>query len=492
MFESIKRLAKHSIIYGFGTIAERLLVFLLLPLFIRFLSPVEIGIYYLLYAAIAFLNPVYVYGLNVAFLRFYISADSPKHKSSYFSTTVLSLIITTSLFSGLIYYFADNINILITKEQVPVIIIKMIAAILFLEAFSLFGFLVLRAEERAKQYMSIKVVKTSIVLILSIIFVWPLKLNLYGVFLAVLIGSCISFIFVLPVYFRVFRIIFDTRHYIELLKFGLPYLVTIMAFVVIDLVDKYFIEYFLGTKTVGVYGVSYQIARVMKLLVGAFALAWHPFFLSIQKQDDCKRIYARVLTYFTLISSALFLFIAFFAEDLLRTFPILGDLSAEEYSTGFVILPYILLAYFFSGIYVNLIAAVYITKKTHYLAIVVGLSAILNLIGNYLLIPDYGIIGAAVSTTISYFVMVVLIFLINRKIYPVNYEWKRLIICLTATALVYISPQLINSDNQFVIKLAAFTSLPVMLWISGFFASSEINKLKSGIGKIFKIGHEEE
>jgi len=487
MFQEIKRLTKHSIVYGVGNFVERLLSFLLLPLYTFLLSPFDLGINFIIYSTIAFLNIVYAYGLDTAFLRFYILAKNPEEKSSFFSTAILSIIITSLLFSGVIFIFANEISILITGEQASTSLIKMGVMILFFDAFSVFGLLVLRAEEKAKQFAALKIFKACLILVLNIVFVWGLRLGVFGIFFANVIGSAASFLSVIPVYYRVLRFVFNVEYYKELIKFGLPYIFTYVAFIIMDFIDRFFLENYCGMETVGIYGVSYQISRVMRLLVAAFGFAWHPFFLSIKEQENCKEIYARVLTYFSLVCFGLFLFTCFFVDDILKIIPFLGVEYASDYKNGLIILPYVLIAYYLFGVYVNLNVGIYIEKKSYYLPFIVGISAVINIIGNYLLIPKYNITGAAISTAFSYFVMVLLLYLVTLKIYPITYEWKRLAKCIFFTALAFWIPSFVSNDNKFIIELAALFSIPVLLWLFRFFEESEITKIRSLSKKLLRL-----
>jgi len=485
MFTEIKRLTQHSLVYGLGNFIERFLSFLLLPLYMYLLNPTEYGINVLIFQTIAFLNIFYAYGLDAAFLRYYILTKSTEERSSFFSTAVSALLLTTALVTAAIFLSADRIVLLFAEGKASPVLIKMASLILLFDVFSLFGFLVLRAEEKPRQFAGLKIFKASLILILNVVFVAGMKMGVHGILLANVIGSNAALLSVLFVYFRVFRFAFNKSRYVELVKFGLPYIFIYLAFDIMEFIDRYFLEYYLGTGTVGIYGASYKVSMIMKLIVSAFALAWHPFFLSLQGRENCREIYARILTYFSLICFGVFLFTCLFVDDILKVVPFLGVEYAQDYKKGLIILPYILAAYYFFGVYVNMNVGIYIEKKSYYLPFTVGISAVVNIAGNWILIPRYGLVGAAESTTLSYAVLAGLLYLVSLRIYPIAYEWGRLAKMAAATALVFTVPAYAGEEHRFIVELAAFFSFPVLLWLFRVFTPLEKVRVKSLIADLF-------
>ena len=225
----------------------------------------------------------------------------------------------------------------------------------------------------------------------------------------------------------------------------------------------------------------------MMLFVSVFEYAWKPFYLSNFKEADAKQLYSRVLTYFTLIAALIFLVTGFFIEYIIRLPFLGGRFINPEFWSGLGIIPIILGGYYFNGVFTNLAAGCHITKHTKYLPIAVGGGALLNVAANILLIPYFGIYGAAWATLLAYFISAAILFFISRKIYPITYEFRRLFIILISTLAVYFAATIMTIELDlvfaFIIKIFAILLFIGLLRVMGFFSSSELRRLKGFMGK---------
>jgi O-antigen/teichoic acid export membrane protein len=181
----------------------------------------------------------------------------------------------------------------------------------------------------------------------------------------------------------------------------------------------------------------------MMLFVSMFEFAWRPFFLQQVKESnetEAKKLFSKVMTLFVLIGSLIFVVLSFFIEDIAKMkLPFRGYLIGKSYWGGLDIVPIILFSYLLYGIYINLMAGIYIEKKTKYLPIITGAAALINIIANFILIPSFHLIGAAVATLLSYFVMMSGIYYYSQKYYRINYEIKNIILILVFSIAVYTS-----------------------------------------------------
>ena len=160
-----------------------------------------------------------------------------------------------------------------------------------------------------------------------------------------------------------------------------------------------------------------------------FEYAWRPFFLNNAKDPGAKPLFAKILTLFTGGASVVLVVLTFTIQDLIRIplpFRNKSFIIGAQYWDGVVIVPIVLFAYLFLGIYTNLIAGVYIEKKTRYLPLITGLGAALNITSAFLLIPVWGIVGGAISTLVSYVAMAAYIYVVSQKFYPVKYEMGKI------------------------------------------------------------------
>ncbi len=230
----------------------------------------------------------------------------------------------------------------------------------------------------------------------------------------------------LPTIARHFIPRFSGRLYRELLRFGLPYIPAGLAAMMIQVVDRPILKVLTDDDTVGVYQANYRLGIFMMLMVSMFDYAWRPFFLTNASDPGAKRLFARVLTYFVLAMAAVFLALSFFLPDLIQ-WKIFGrHIIAPDYWGGIAIIPVVLLAYVFLGVYNNLMAGIYIEKKTNYLPAITMAGGITNVVANFALIPVMGMMGAAIATFLSYAIMAVVLYIVVQRIYPIEYEFGRL------------------------------------------------------------------
>ena len=172
------------------------------------------------------------------------------------------------------------------------------------------------------------------------------------------------------------------------------------------------------------YSAGYKLGMFMAVVTGAFRFAWQPFFLSHAGRPDAPRLFARVLTYYLLVTSTLFLALTFFVNTLVKThWPGIGYLIHPDYWAGLSVFPIILLAHLFDGVYANLMVGVYLKKLTAWLPLVTGAGAAFTIAFCLLLVPAYGMNAAAWITLIAFVLEAVLCWFVVRRAYPVPYEW---------------------------------------------------------------------
>ena len=217
----------------------------------------------------------------------------------------------------------------------------------------------------------------------------------------------------------------------RLLKFGLPYLPAGLASMIIQVVDRPIMEHLTNLTTLGIYQANYKLGIFMMLFVNMFQYAWQPFFLQEAKSENAKELFAKVLTYFTIASSTMLVIVSLFIDNIVK-FNFFGySLIGSAYWVGLDIVPVVLFAYLFNGLYVIFTAGIFIKEKSIYVPIITGAGALVNIFTNFILIPIMGIMGAALATLASYFVMAAGLYFVNQKIYKIAYEnWKMIKIFL--------------------------------------------------------------
>ncbi len=459
---------------------QRALGFIMLPIYTDpsyLASKSQYGDLALVYTFTAFMNFVYLYGMDSAILRYFFLGKF-KRKDVY-STGFRGVVLNAVFLSLLLYVWAPQLGQIVFGGAHYALLIRLSAGILFFDSIGNLPYLVLRAEERSVLYSAFRIGRFMLELVLNILFVVVLHKGVSGILFANLIASIINLIALLPFQARYLKGEWRSDVFKTLLLFGLPILPNGIAYLTVEVSDKYLMRILLNKDLLGLYSANYKFGSILLLVVIAFRNAWQPFFLKIAKQPEAKKIYARVLTYFTLMG-AIVVIAGSFVVDYVVRIPLPGGktLMGNMYWGGTKIIPIILASYLFYGMYVNFTVGIYIRKKTKYMAIFTGLAALVNVSSNLYLMPHYGIMGAAYATLLSYLVMALSIFIVNQKIYYIPYEYGRVVfilLYLAAVLVVYYAFQ-----PGLLLRLLIIVISPAVFIVLRFFRPEEwaaLNKL---------------
>ncbi len=475
----IKNLTRHSLVYTISTFIQRTIGLVMMPIFtskVYFSTQGEYGDLSLFYTFTSFMAVIFLYGMDNAFMRYYFLG---KHKKEdVYKTAFLGVSVNALFFTALIYFAAPYLAQFIFGSVDYSIAIQISALILFLDTFSNLPYLILRVEEKSAHFSTIKIIRFLIELGFNILFVIYYKMGFMGVLYANALAAIINVVILLPYQASYLKGAWNSAAFKNLLFFGLPLLPNGIAYLVVEVSDKLLMRHFLGKDLLGLYSANYKFGTIMVMLIMAFRTAWQPFFLKIANKPEAKEVYARVLTYFTLGSVAIVVLVSYFIEYLVQI-PLPGGITllGPDYWPGIKIIPIILLSYFFYGLYVNFTVGIYIKKKSHLMIVFTGLAALVNVASNFYLMPAYGIMGAAFATFLSYFIMALTIFIANNKIYPIKYDYPRILFLI-----VYLAGMLFvfyYFEPNFLSRIILLAVSPVLFWFTGFLKRSEIEAVKA-------------
>ncbi len=485
MLDKLKQLSKDTAIYGISTILGRFINFLLVPFYTNIFIPAEYGIIAHVYAYIAVLAIIYLYGMEAAFLKYASTKEWGSDKEN-FSVPFLSVFITSIIFSTFFILLNAPLSDAFKLPAELSHIIYYVALILFLDTIGMIPFAYLRLARRAKSFALIKFLNILINVTLNIVLILQFEMGIEAVFISNIAASLFSLLALLPTIIKNIKFSFNRNLLNKLLRFGLPYLPAGLATVMIQVIDRPILKYLTDSSTLGIYQANYKLGIFMMLFVSMFQYAWQPFFLQHAKDQRAKELFSKILTYFVLSGITLTVIISLFIEDIVSLNIGGRYLIGQDYWGGLFIVPVILLAYVFNGMYVNFTAGIYIEEKTSYVPLVTGFGAIANIILNFLLIPVIGIMGAALATLGSYIIMAAGLYRVSQKFYRVNYEWKKIgFIFLTFIITGSFYYFVINYLTMFIIyKIIILLFFIFMIFLFKIINKYEfINLLKSFIKK---------
>ena len=384
-----------------------------------------------IFSYLVFFNVILSYGMETAFFRFY---NSEENKGKVISTSTISLFWSTIGFLALFLLFRKDLAL---WSEINVEYVVFTIWILALDALAIIPFSKIRAEGRPIKYAVIKISNVLINLLLNVFFLIllpdlanessnPLLQTIYHddfqigyIFVANLIASLVTLLFVLPDYFKI-KWQFDADLWKNMMQYGLPILVAGIAFAINEHFDKILLDWMkVDMADIGAYSACYKIGMFMVLFRTAYSLGIEPFFFSHAKNENAPQTYATITKYFVIFGSFICLGVIVFA-DILKLILVPKDI----YWDAMDVVPLIVLANFFLGIYTNLSVWYKLIDKTRIGAYISIVGAIVTLVLNLLLIPIISYMGSAIATILAYGTMMFISYYMGQKKYPIPYDKK--------------------------------------------------------------------
>ena len=439
MGNDIVRLGKEALIYGTSTVVARLLNFCLVPFYTYYLATAQYGVVATLFALIALLNVIFLFGMDQSYLRF---ASEAENKRSVFQHCFYGLLIYGTILGLLIHLFAKPLAIVSGIGADHVQLMHLAVWILILDMLNMIPFTKLRLQRRPWYFAGVRTASIVVNVLCNILFVAVLKKGVASIFWANIFASLMSLLLLSPVVWEELRggfVKYDKLLHKQMLKFAWPFVPSGLASLLVSVIDKPILVQLVGLSAVGIYQANFKIGVFMMLIVSMFDQAWRPFFLAHAKEPNARQLFARVLTFFTAASLWVLLGLALLMPDIIRS-NIFGSfhLIAPQYWGGLHVIPLVLLGYFFYGLYINFMVGPVITKKTRVLVWITLLGATTSITTNILLVPHIGILGAGCAVACSYFAMATALFIFTQKNYPLPYQYGKLaLLGLLSGAIAY-------------------------------------------------------
>lgn len=498
---SLKSLLNDSIVYGVSTIVGRLINFLLIPFYtsvvvtasgekVKILSEQDFGIMTTVYVVIAFLNIIFSFGLETSFFRYTKKLSEETARNITFT---LSLIITLFLGAFLFALVQTGSTGILTYGHGSVLYFALI--ILVIDSMAVIPFAWLRQKGRKKEFSLVKLIGILINVGLNIYFLnfcaldkipeslqWEVEgWSIEYIFISNIVANAFMLIWLLKDVFK-FKIRVDRKVFREIVSYSFPLMLLGLAGMVNEMIDRLMLERYLpnsfypsfsNIEVVGVYGAAYKLSIFITIANQAFRFAAEPFFFKSSGTTDSPDLYAKVLKYY-------FIFTVIITVGVSMGRNMIGDIliRSEEFRYALEIVPVLLMANVFLGVYYNQSIWYKLTDKTYFGTIIAIFGALLTITLNFVFIPYFGFWACAAVTLVCYFSMSLLSFIIGHRYYPVPYAYGSLIkYFLMATILIGVSysPWFLELSNvlQFAVGLGG------VLVVGGYFIITEKTLLKS-------------
>lgn len=492
----VKKLAGQTAIYGLSSIVGRLLNYFLVPLYTRVLLPQEYGSVIEFYAYIAIILVFLTYGLETAFFRY---SESETDKEKVYSTSLISIGASSIIFLLLSLSFIHPISSLINYPNQSRFVFY-IALLLAFDALATIPFARLRAQNKAKLFVVYKVVGIGLNIGLNLLFLLGIPaltkisslpflsnlsvntstidfLGVDFILLSNVASSVFMFVVFIPSLLKL-KWIFDFDLWKKIMLYALPILIFSLAGVVNEVFDRVLLKYLLPSNIamaqLGIYGACYKVAILMTIFIQAYRYAAEPFFFAYEKQSDSKQMYAKLMHYFVIITSFIFLGTMLYIDLIIH-------FVGEKYRDGANVIPILLMANLFLGVYYNLSIWYKLTNKTKYGAYISMIGAIITLLLNFIWIPLIGYMGSAWATLLCYGSMMVISYFMGKKHYPIPYQAIKAILIIVLATIVYFISAYWRFDSLLMQLL--FNSFLLIIY-SGIILYSEKNLINSLLIKV--------
>ena len=435
----IRQLANQTIWYGLSNIVGRFINYLLTPILTYIYGSADYGDISILFATAAFLNIIFTYGMETSFFRF-TQIEEPK---KVFNTSLSMLLMTTALFALLlilpIQFIADVMKLGAHPEWLIYVVL-----IVALDTIAVLPFSKLRQDGKPKKFALIKLLNILTNMFFVIFFLYFCKSdfeagkqNLFAsiynpsigigyVFISNLIASSITILLLIRE-FSGFTFQIDKKLLRDIFIYSTPLIIVGFGGIINETIDRFMIVYhYNGTidearSANGIYSANYKLAVLIVLFIQTFRMGAEPFFFKQSTKENAKETYARVMHFFIIVCSLCFLGVVMYL-DIWKHF--MGIKKNPEYLEGLFIVPILMLAKIFLGIYYNLTVWYKLTNKTMVGATITIIGAALTIIVNYLLIPQLGYLACAIATVVCYGSMMVISYVQGQKHYPIPYDLK--------------------------------------------------------------------
>jgi O-antigen/teichoic acid export membrane protein len=467
--QQLRRLGRHSAIYGIGGLVSRIIAVLLLPLYTRYLTPSDYGQIETLLALTTVMGLVLRAGITSAFFRFYFDVEDDDGRLRVLRTSFWFTMGGGTLGLVLLLLFASPVATLLFGDADAANLVRaagvaLWATVNYEQMTSLF-----RVEERSVAFVCASLANVFLTIAITLLLVVSLEKGAIGVIVGNFSGTLIVYLALLGYRREQHGLQFDRRLLREMNRFGVPLVPTALFLWVTNFSDRFFLVKLADVAEAGLYSVGVRVASAMVLLLTAFRMAWPAFAYSIKDEREARRTYAYVLTYLTVVT-------AWVALALTLLSPWLVDLlAAPRFADSASVVGPLAFATVSYAAYIVIAIGVGRARRTQFNWVVTGAAALVNVALNLALIPPYGMIGAALATVAAYTTMAVGMAWWSQRIYPVPYQWRRVATAaLAAVALAVIGKELDAGLAAVVVLVLAY---PLALGVLGFTSPEERRRL---------------
>lgn len=471
MIGEIKNLVHHSFVYWIGVMLAKIVGFLLIPIYTRYLTPADYGTIELLFLTADVAALVICMQMSQGVFRFYHQYETQNEKSRLISTALISMLALGIAMAIGFNILARPLTLLIFGSEAYINYFRFFSSVYPICVIIEIPFTLIRIKKQSKLYVFYSFINFLCMVSLNIFFLVYMGWGIWGV----LVGSAITYgglaIFLLYRTFSEVGFSFSFEMIRHVLKFSIPLIPASVGMFVLHFSDRYFVKHFCSLSDVGIYSLGYKFGFILSgMVIQPFNLVWQTYMYEIARKPDRGEIYGRVLTYLTFALILFALVVCVPIEEVIRI------IAPPQFYRASGVVPVVTFAYVLNGINLVFQTGLLISGKTPWIGSITFFSAIINLIANYFLVSALGITGAAISTLITFFLMTAGISYISLRVCPIKVEYLRIAKIFFAAVIVFFVSRILEIQGlliALIIRSCLILAFPVLLFVLNFFNISE-------------------
>ncbi len=473
MLDKFRTLLGHTLIYGLGNYGIKVIGFLLIPLYTRFLSTGDYGIMALVSIYTQALFIMVNMGQSTSLFRFYYDHDTQEGRDRVIASSLWILILFSLPIAAVPLLAPRLISGWVLNDPTYWYLITIGTGTVLCKVLLRMPFQMMRAADQSKKYAMWSIVRNGLTTATAVVLVAFFAMKATGVILAQFVGEFTMCLVLTWPALRAFKAGFHWEGIKDQLKYGLPLVPAGAAAFILDLTDRWFIKEYYSVSEVGIYALGYRFGEIMTFVVTAFQLSWPQFIFRNQKEENAPELYAQMATYYIAFLLFLWLGLSAFSDDLIQI------MATPAFYAAATVVPIIGFALVLDGMTFMVKVGILITKKTYFRTITIFIAAGLNVGLNFLLIPTYGMVGAAWATLGGFFVQVTLTLWFSQRLYHVPFPWLKIAWIVGGALVTFFLARSITFDSiaaSIAFKSAIMPLYPLALLASGLFAPKDVDR----------------
>lgn len=476
MINDLLNTFKHTFYYSLSNLSSKLVGFILLPLYTKYLIPQEYGMFVTIEITSFILIDLLSLHSHTAVMRWCANTKSEMERKRIISTAFFPLITILSIILFSFLPFTSNLSMLFFDTGQYSYYFYYLVFISFIAVVNQFSLSLLRFYEKSKRFLLINLARFATVVGLNVYLLTNTEMKIESIFISQLVGYFLVFVLSISFTLKRIKLLFDRKVFNSIIEFIWPLIISTFLILIMTNIDKYIIKFILGDSDVGLYTLGFRIASLINIVfIQSFQLGYLPYAYKKLNESNSKRFFSKVLTYYTLIITYAVLILAVLSGPFLIMIS-----SSKEYFEASTVIPFILFSFIFKGMSFIFAMGFHFSRKTLYNIFVSLVTLLVGVISYILAAQNWGITGVAGTTCFVMILNTVISYKLSQKIYPIDYEVNKIFTVLGLSFIYYYIIQNISLTSllfDIILKSLLLLSFPFILYFFKFYEPVELETI---------------